>query len=84
MTAALVVFSVFAGMALCIATVAGSILIANGKVTLPHTTTRRLQRAKVELEVAQIQLDRERVHMMLDAQIDLRLDRAALPKGEPV
>lgn len=84
MVAALIVFSVFAGLALVIATVAGSILIANGKLTLPHTNARRVQQAKAELDIASFRLERERVQMMLDAQIDLRLNRAALPEGEPV
>jgi hypothetical protein len=78
-TAALIVLSVFTGLSMCIGTVAVAILLAHGKLTLPHTNMRRVQHARVAVEIAQARLDQERVQMMLDAQIDLRLQRAALP-----
>ena len=82
MIAALIVLATFAGLSMFIGTVAASILIANGKLTLPHTNMRRVQHEKVALEIASLKLDKERVQMLLDSQIDLRLNRAALPAGE--
>jgi hypothetical protein len=80
-SAALIIFATFSGLAVCICAVAGAILLANGKLTLPKTTMRRLQREKAALTIAEMRLERERVQTMHDAQIELRL-RAALPPGE--
>lgn len=76
MTAAFVVLAVFVGLSLVIATTAGAILLANGKLTLPGTNMRRLQHEKVALEVARMTLEREHVQVQLEAQTDLRLTRA--------
>lgn len=80
-TAAFVVLAVFSGLSMFIGTVAAAILVANGKLTLPNTNMRRLQQARNTVEIARAQLDQERIRMTIDAQIDLRLQRA-LTKGE--
>lgn len=76
MSAALIVFAVFFGLSLCIGTVATSILIANGKLTLPRTNMRRVALAKVDLEVARMALERESLQMRMDDAIHLRLERS--------
>lgn len=79
MIAALIVLSVFLGLSTVIATIAGAILIANGKLTLPNTNLRRVQRERTELTLSQIRLERESMQMRLDDAIHLRLERATDP-----
>jgi hypothetical protein len=83
MTAALIVFSVFAGIAVVIATVAGCLLLANGKITLPGSNARRLQSARVDLEVARYKAAADRVREERNDEIDIRMRRALdPPKGD--
>lgn len=81
MITVLIILAVFFGIAMCIGIVAASILLANGKLTLPNTNMRRIQQARIALQVAEIRLEQERIAMTTDAQIELRLKRAALPGG---
>jgi hypothetical protein len=80
MTAALVVLSVFLGTALVIATIGGLIMLADGKITLPRTNARRLQRERTETAILEFRLEQERTRTMLDAQIEMRY-KNALPRG---
>lgn len=81
MTAAFIILAIFFGLSAVIATTACCILVANGKLTLPHTNQRRVMRERVELTLAQIRLERESINMRLDESVQLRLERATDPSS---
>jgi len=74
--AVFIILSVFFGLSMVVGTAAGAILIANGKLTLPNTNYRRVQRERAQLTLDQIRLERESMQLRLDDAIQLRLERA--------
>lgn len=83
MVAVFVILSVFAGLSMVVATAAAAILIANGKLTLPNTNYRRIQRERAEITLAQIRLEQESLRMRMDDAIHLRLERVLDDSREP-
>lgn len=82
--AAIVILAAFGGIGFVIGVVALSILVADGKVTFPGTNMRRLQHAKVELELQKLAFERESVQASIDAAIDKRMRLAIEPIREEV
>lgn len=76
MFAVFVVLSVFFGLSMVVATTATAILIAHGKLTLPHTNHRRVMRERTALTLSQIKLEQESLNMRIDDAIQLRITRA--------
>jgi hypothetical protein len=79
MIAALIVLAVFIGLGFCILMAAGAMLVAAGKLTIPGTNMRKLQQARVSLEIAKMDVERESLNMRVDEAIHRRLERVTDP-----
>jgi hypothetical protein len=83
MTAALIVFTVFVGIALVVGVVASAILLADGKLTLPNTNARRVMHARAMNELSRLRLEDESMQMRIDDAIQLRLTRTVEGPRDP-
>jgi hypothetical protein len=75
-----VILAVFGGISLVIATIAGCIFLADGKLTLPNTNARKLMRANAEHQLAKVEWETVVMRSNVDAALDERI-RRALERG---